>query len=135
MNRFIATGRLGDDAILRHTDTANGPLAVANFSLAVDVGYGQNKSTLWTRCALWGKRAESLVEYLKKGSMVAVSGEASLRAWQTNSGETKTDFQCRVEELTLLVSKPAEEKPNASPEAKAPAPDLSDDDMDDDIPF
>lgn len=130
MNRFIATGRLGDDAILRHTDTATGPLAVANFSLAVDVGYGQNKSTLWARCALWGKRAESLVEYLKKGSMVAVSGEASLRAWQTNSGETKVDFQCRVEEVTLLASKPAEEQPAASKAPEA-TPDLSDDD----IPF
>jgi len=45
-NQVTALGRLGSDPELRYTPSGT---AVANFSLATDVGWGDNKSTVWFR--------------------------------------------------------------------------------------
>lgn len=51
---------------------------VAQFSLAENVGFGQNKQTIWYDCSLWGNRAQSnLIDYLNKGREVFIVGEFS----------------------------------------------------------
>ena len=90
-------GRLGKDC---RVATA-GSTPVCNFTVAVDVGYGERKQTLWWDCALFGKRAEGkLPQYLTKGQMVAVSGEPGTREY-----EGKTYLTLRVNELTLCGGK------------------------------
>ena len=130
MNILIATGNLGKDAVLRNTQSG----AVSNFSVAMKAGYGQNEQTVWVKCSMWGKRAESLNQYLVKGQTVAISGEASLRSWTTKEGEVKTDLECRINELTLIGKKDPEPAPaqQSIPDA---VPDLGNDDIEDDIPF
>lgn len=89
-------GGLGQDC---RVGTA-GTTPVCNFSVAVDVGYGERKQTLWWDCALFGKRAEGkLPEYLTKGQMVAVSGEPGRR-----EHEGKTYLTLNVRDLTLCGS-------------------------------
>jgi len=66
---MILTGycRLGADAELRKT---NDDTPVANLSLAFDYGRRDdqgNRQTQWVRAALFGQRAESLIDYLVKG--------------------------------------------------------------------
>lgn len=133
MNMLHASGNLGKDAVLRNTQSG----AVANFSVAMKAGYGQNEETQWVNCSLWGKRAEALAQYLTKGTKVVICGEIKLRSWTNQSGVEKVDLDCRVSELTLMgSSEPAAAKP-AEPRGplgdNAPV-DLSNDD-DDDIPF
>lgn len=107
MNVFTFTGRIGKDAEVRHT--ASGA-AICSFSVAVESGWGDKKTTTWVRCALWGKRAEGgLTQYLTKGAMVAVSGELSAREYEAN-GVSKTSIEVRVSELDLIGGKPKEEK-------------------------
>ena len=65
--------RIGRDAELRHT--AQGE-AVANLSLAFNYGRKDSSGktpTQWVDGALWGKRAESLAQYLIKGQAVMVT--------------------------------------------------------------
>ena len=63
MNIWTVIGRVGKDAVLRNA----GDSSVLGWSLAVDAGYGERKVTTWVDCSLWGKRAESLADKIKKG--------------------------------------------------------------------
>lgn len=125
MNVFTFSGNLGGDAETRPV----GSTTVCNFNVAVTAGYGDKKQTIWVRCALWGQRAESgLVDYLKKGQQVVVSGEIS-----THEYESKTYVQVRVNDVTLVGGKA---QGGGSVSAAAPAsPPPTPAPEDDDIPF
>lgn len=130
INVFTCSGRLGRDAELRYTA---GGKPVLGFAVAVDVGYGENKSTLWVDCSLWGERGERLAEYLTKGSIVTVTGEASLQTYQS-AGQERTKLACRVNDVQLpplSKDRPATQKPEA-PRSTPPANHGFDED---DIPF
>lgn len=118
-------GNLGADC---RTNTVSGT-AVCNFTVAGKSGFGDREQTLWFDCALWGKQAESkLVDYLKKGQLVAVSGELGEKE---HNG--KTYHTLRVEKIRLCGGKdaaPAQQQPAQQPQQAAPAADF-----DDDCPF
>ena len=100
MNVFTAVGRIGRDAEVRSTQNGT---SVAGFPLAVDVGFGDKKSTLWCDAAIWGKRAEGgLPQYLVKGQQVAVSGEIGTREFQKRDGSAGFAVTLRVNEIDLV---------------------------------
>lgn len=125
MNNCSFVGRVGRDAVTRHT--ANGK-AVTGWALAVDSGYGDNKQTVWLDCSAWGDRFEKVGEYILKGSRLAVHGELG-----TREHEGKTYVTLRVNDVTLIgdKAKPAT-APAAPPKAAAKPADTF---QDDDIPF
>ena len=132
MNRWIFTGNLGGDAELRFT---NKGIPVAGFNVAVVSGYGENKATTWARCSLWGKRAESLAPYLNKGTLVAVSGEVTLREYESK-GSKGTSLDVRVDELTLLGGRQVQSSgPRQDQQAPQQAEIQQEDFKDDDLPF
>jgi single-strand DNA-binding protein len=93
MNLLCVSGNLGKDAVVRKA----GDQSVAGFSLAMKSGYGDKAQTIWLDCSLWGKQAESgLVQYLKKGQFVVLSGELG-----TREHEGKTYLTLRVANVTL----------------------------------
>jgi single-strand DNA-binding protein len=96
MNVFTFSGNLGNDC---RTGNAGGQ-SVVNFSVACKAGYGQNEQTNWIDCALWGKRGESLQQYLTKGQQVVVSGELG-----TREHNGKTYITCKVNEVSLVGGK------------------------------
>jgi len=96
MNCFVFSGNLGNDC---RTGNAGGQ-PVVNFSVACKSGYGDKAQTNWIDCALWGKRGESLQQYLTKGQRVIVSGELG-----TREHEGKTYITCRVNDVTLAGDK------------------------------
>lgn len=97
MNVFTFSGNLGRDC----KPGNSGGTSVVNFTVAVKSGYGQNEQTLWLDCALWGKRGDSLQQYLVKGQQVVVSGELGTREY-----EGKTYLTCRVNDISLVGGKP-----------------------------
>ncbi len=104
MVKVFGVGRLGRDAELRHLQSGE---AVLNFSVACDgQKKGNEKTTTWLNCALWGKRAESLAPRLTKGTSVGISGTLSEREYTTKSGEVRRDLECRVDDVTFAGSKP-----------------------------
>jgi single-strand DNA-binding protein len=97
MNTAQFAGRLGRNADLKNT----GRDSVCNFSVAVDVGWGDRKKTLWVSCALWGERAEKLAQYLTKGTSVTVSGDVDLRQFDKKDGTAGAEITLNVQRLTL----------------------------------
>ncbi len=140
MNVFTAVGRIGRDCEVRHTQ---GGHSVAGFPVAVDVGFGDKKETLWLDASLWGKRAEGgLPQYLIKGAQVAVTGEIGTRQYQKNNGEPGFAVTLKISELDLIGGQQGggqQQQPRQQPQqsyqqqAVYQAPPA--DDMDDSIPF
>jgi single-strand DNA-binding protein len=99
MKNITIAGRLTKDAENRTAGSDN----VTGFSVAVDDRQGKEKSTLFFDCNLWGKRGESLSQYLTKGSSVTVSGDLG-----TREHNGKTYLTVRVADVTLQGGKPTE---------------------------
>ena len=120
----IAAGRLARDAELRTTQSGT---SVCSFTIACDAGYGDKKRTEWVKVALFGKRADGLNPYLKKGTALTVQGEAKSNGW-VKDGEAKTEIEIFADKVTLQGSKQGSSESQASN-------DVSDNTEGDDIPF
>lgn len=118
MNVFTFTGALGKDC---RTGNVSGT-DVANFSVAVNSGYGDRKETVWVECAYWGKGGAAVAPYLTKGTKVCVSGELS----QKDEKEYGKKICVRVNSLTLIGSKGERQESRPQQEPSGP---------DDSIPF
>lgn len=142
-NNISVICRLARDAKLEHTTSGT---AVLKFTVADDVGFGNNKTTNWWDCQLWGKQAEGkLSELLTKGKQVVVFGEAVFRPWETKDGEKRTAHEIRVTSVQLVGSRgddtghqqsdSAPPPQDSAPRREPPKPSNNFDDMDEDIPF
>lgn len=123
MKNITIAGRLTRDAVTREAESDK----VTGFAVAVDDRSGKEKTTLFFDCSLWGKRGESLAQYLTKGSSVTVSGDFGTREY-----EGKTYFTVRVNDVTLQGGKAQGEA--RAPEQEQPAKSYQDYD-DSDILF
>lgn len=78
MNTVTLAGRLGADPELRDA----GKTKACSLSLATK-GY---KKTEWHNVTCWGKTAEFVVQYLKKGDAVSVTGRVEYQSWEDKEG-------------------------------------------------
>lgn len=120
MKSITIAGRLGRDAVLRNA----GDSPVLNFAVAVDDRSGKEKQTLWFDVALWGKRGETLAQYLTKGTCVAVSGDLGRR-----EHDGKTYLTVRADGVTLLGGGEKREESGGTSNGSFSQ------DLDDEIPF
>ncbi len=140
INVCTFSGRLGRDSEVKYIPSGT---AVLEFSLAVDTGFGDKKSSFWLKCAMFGDRGQKLSQYLLKGQQVIVSGEFSPREYQAGDGSTKASLELRVNAVELIGGKQQDsgprEAPAPAPAARQQAPAAKSgspfDDMDDSIPF
>lgn len=85
INKVILIGNLGNDPDVRYMPNGN---AVANVSLATtdswkDRETGQlQERTEWHRVVFFGKLAEIVGQYLRKGSKIYVEGRLQTREWE-----------------------------------------------------
>ena len=139
MNFLTLTGNLGKDAEKRSLQDGT---SVLSFSVADN--QGKDKPVIWWDCSLFGKRADSLAQYLRKGQQVTVVGQVSEREYVTKDGVNKKAFGVRVQDIALQGGKRDDEGGGASyaPQSQPSAPqqqaartasELAD--LDDEIPF
>jgi single-strand DNA-binding protein len=132
MSVLVVTGRIGSDAEKRSLQSGK---AVVSFSVADQQGWGDNKHTLWIKCAMFGERAEKLLPYLTKGSLVEVVGTPSVEAWLKKGDNTaQAALKLTVSEVKLHGSIKGEDKPVAD-KGRATAGQGPSAPFDDDIPF
>jgi single-strand DNA-binding protein len=135
MNNLSVTGNLGKDAEIRSTPAGK---QVVSFSVAMKAGWGDRESTTWVNCSMWGDRGVKVAPYLLKGGLVGVTGEVSLREWESG-GKSGVSLELNVNDVTLLGGKSAEaqrDHPAANnPAAMGGASTLTGNDFDDAIPF
>jgi single-strand DNA-binding protein len=128
MNNLTVAGQLGRDAEVRFLPNGD---PVANFSIADS--QGKDKDAIWWNCQLFGKRAESLAQYLVKGQSVTITGSVSQRKYTDKSGVERISTDVRVNDVALQGGR----KENA-PTQQAQKPQNQSngfEDMGDDIPF
>lgn len=97
MKSICIAGRTGKAGELRRTQGGD---PVLGFSIAVDDGYGDKKSTMWFDCSVWGKRATALEQHITKGTALTVVGDLGKR-----EHEGKIYLTVNVRELTLQGGK------------------------------
>lgn len=91
INKAILVGNLGKDPELKYTPSGQ---AVATFSLAtteryVDKSNQKQERTEWHNIVVWGKLAEVVNQYLKKGKSAYIEGRITTRSWDDRDGNKK----------------------------------------------
>lgn len=107
MNKVILMGRLTKDPELRYTQSAE-PLAVTRFTLAVNRPYSKNQEQTadFIGIVSFGKRAETIANYLKKGQMVSVVGRLQIQSYDDpQSGQRKWITDVVLEDFYFAESK------------------------------
>lgn len=145
--KSIGLARLGRDAEIRRLPDGT---AVANLSLAVtvyDKDAEHNRGTQWIDGSLWGKQAEALAQYLRKGTVHCFTlSDVRIETFEGRDG-TGHKLVARVDSVELgprqdgagaggggSAPAPASRSPAPAPAPARRAPGGFDD-MDDDIPF
>jgi single-strand DNA-binding protein len=103
-NSVRLIGHLGDDPKVRKLDSGK---TVVNFSIATNEIYRDQKGekqseTTWHRLVAWGKQAEIIESYVKKGSEIAIEGKLTNRSWDDKNGEKQYMTEVLVNEVLLL---------------------------------
>ena len=123
--QIIISGNVGKDAELRTVRDSQ----VLSFNVGVKNGFGKDAGSVWYRCSLWGKAAESFSGSLKKGTKVFITGDLVHDEY-----EGKPQFNVRVGSI------------DTAPRSEAGASQVSnshsqnqhnsfDDDLDSEVPF
>lgn len=132
--KTFGLARIGRDVEVRFIPSGE---AVANLALAFNYREKGEKCTQWIEASLWGKRAESLAPYLKKGGLISVTvDDVHVETYEGKNG-TGVNLVGRVSDLELAGGGQSDENPKPAPQARqaAPKPSSGFDDMDSDIPF
>lgn len=103
-NSHTIIGRLGADPEVRFTasNTAVANLNVATSEKWKDRNGEMQESTTWHRVTLWGRKAEAAQEYLKKGSLVHITGPVEHRKWTDKEGVERTSVEIKALTMTML---------------------------------
>lgn len=126
LNNVILMGRLVADPELRTTSTNK---SVANFRIAVDRGYGEDKKADFITIVAWESTANFVEKYFHKGDMIALRGEIQTRSYEDNNGNKRTAFEVLAREVSFCGGK--SEGNNSSPSA----PDFEEIGDDEELPF
>jgi single-strand DNA-binding protein len=143
VNKVTLIGNLGNDPELRSTQSGS---AVANITLATSESW-RDKETQetkerveWHRVIFFGRLAEVVNEYLRKGSQVYVEGRIQTRKWQDKDGNDRYTTEIVANEMQMLGSRGTNSEPSASPQPASPSQtssqgSIANEPFDDDIPF
>ncbi|MFM0099194.1 single-stranded DNA-binding protein [Paraburkholderia nemoris] len=105
VNKVILVGNLGADPEVRYLPSGD---ALANIRLATTDRYKDKTSgemkeaTEWHRVVFFGRLAEIVNEYLKKGSSVYLEGRIRTRKWQAQDGTDRYSTEIVAEQMQML---------------------------------
>jgi single-strand DNA-binding protein len=127
VNKVILLGNIGKDPEVRETKAGN----IVNLTMATSEKYtdksGQKQeNTEWHNLVVFGKLADVVAKYVKKGDKLYVEGSITTRKWEDKEGNTRYTTEVKVRDLTMLGGA---EKKSTQPTAVAVGED------EDDLPF
>ena len=99
INQCNFIGRLGADPEQRFTQDGT---AVVNGTLACSEKYKDKEHTEWVRYVAFGRLAEIMGEYLKKGALIFISGKMQTRQWDDNNGNKRYTTEIVVRDMKML---------------------------------
>ncbi len=103
LNLVTLVGRVGGDPDVKYFESGS---VVCNLTLAVRRQSRNSDQPDWFNLELWGQTAEVAANYVRKGSLIGVTGSLKLDTWKDRStGATRTKPVIRVERMDLLGSR------------------------------
>lgn len=104
-SKAIIAGNVTRDPEMRTTPSGS---QVCSFAIAVNRSYkdssgAQQDQVSYLDCVAWGKSAEIISQYIKKGSQLLVSGRLEQRSWEDkNSGQRRSRTEIVVEDFSFI---------------------------------
>ena len=148
VNKAIIVGNVGQDPEVRYMPSGS---AVAEVSVATSEQWKDKQSgekqerTEWHRVTFFGRLAEVVGEYVRKGSQIYIEGSIRTEKWQDKQGQDRYTTKIIANEMQMLGGRTGgstgfqQDAPSHAPSQSAPtaaaAPAGSSADFDDDIPF
>lgn len=146
INNVVLQGKLGKDIDLKYTQSGK---AVGSVSIAVTRDFKDasgNRETDWVNLVFWGKTAETVANYFKKGDEILVVGRLQVRNYEDQQGNKKYVTEVVVGNFSFPGGK-SKESPQSNPSGNSysnnrnskpkddPFGSSSIDIRDDDLPF
>lgn len=104
LNSCTIQGRLAADPQLRQTTSGKN---VASFRVACARNYGQDITTDWLDCVAWGKTAEFVSKYFRKGEQILLLGSIQTREYQDKNGNNRKAVEINAERVFFCGGKQA----------------------------
>lgn len=109
VNRVILIGNVGKDPEIRYLE---GNMRVANFPLATtERGYTLANGTQvpdrteWHNIVVWGKSAEYVERYVRKGALMYVEGRIRSRTYDDKAGVRRYVYEIYADSVNILASR------------------------------
>lgn len=109
INKVMITGNLTRDAELRSTPSGT---SILSLGVAVNDRRRNQQTGDWEDyanfidCNMFGRRADALAPYLKKGTKVAIEGRLHYSSWEDrNTGQRRSKVDVTIDELEFMSSR------------------------------
>ena len=105
INNVSLTGRIANDLDLKYTQSG---VAVLSFRIAVDRKYKNasgERETDFINCVAWRKTAETMSQYLGKGSLIGVEGNIQTRDYENAQGQKVYVTEVVISDFAFLETK------------------------------
>lgn len=117
VNKVILLGNLTRDPELRHSQ---GGMAIAKLGMAINRKWTQDgerkESTCFVDLTAFGKQAETVAQYCKKGTPLFVEGRLEFSQWDDkDTGKKRSKLDVVVESFQFVGSRADEEEANEKP--------------------
>ena len=127
MNRVILMGRLTRDPEVRYSQSGDGSMAVARYTLAVDrrrsrTGDPNEQTADFISCVAFGKSAEFAEKYLHQGTKLVVSGRIQTGSYTNKDGQRVYTTDVVVDDQEFAESKATNDSNAGSYQQASPAP-------------
>ena len=104
LNKVMIIGRLGRDPELRYTQSGQ---PVANLRMATDESYRDRdgkavERTEWHSVVVWGRQAETVSNYVGKGSLIYVEGSLQTRDYEDQQGQKRYVTEVKAMRVQFL---------------------------------
>lgn len=130
MNKVILIGRIGQEPDVRSTTTGS---SSARYSLAVNRGKdkdGNDMGTDWINCVAFGRTADFVEKYLKKGTKILVEGHIRTGSYQKQDGTKVYTTDVVVDRHEFVEARATETATEAVPDFMSIP-----DGLDEELPF
>lgn len=114
MNKVIISGRVVRDADVRYSQTVNGSMAVARYTLAVDRAFKKEgeQAADFISCVAFGKNGEFAEKYLHQGTKIIVEGRWQTGNYTNKDGQKVYTNDCVVERHEFCESRANQQNNN-----------------------
>jgi single-strand DNA-binding protein len=106
-NKVQLLGRVGRDPETRYTQSGD---PISNFSLATSQKVKGEERTEWHQVSVFGKTAEIVEKYVRKGALILVEGRLQSREYTDKTGQVKKVWEIVGSNVVLVDTKKSDER-------------------------